>query len=383
MDYGEGIPHFANKVVMWKRLDNLRKRSEDFYIFYDHEDRRYMSAVLNGVTEALIEGEFGWAKKAPYRADVLLERGKEPLSAIEITHTSEPSGDKLREAARLGIDVYEIEGGQPPFSKPGLKVLKAHIAPRNWKAHQQFTQRMIDLYAEIANPSNPDAGFIRVVKNWRGHLDQHDAAKREELEDWMRKSNVISNAIRQGLVFCERCRKQIPVDGDYGIHLERRFVHFPNGGCRYVPVCEQCETELKGWPFGELPSDAAEWNGREDCGECQDASQRNADAIAKMLTKGPFGYVVNGRTVSRGDFLGLCTLMKLAAVQGAEVLEAAGISALRIAEFRYCTHEGIEAIVQAAYSGADASKDSNTSLRPAGLFGGSMPPCPLSPMLGG
>ena len=178
---GEGIPHFANKAVLRKRLDTLQKHSEDFYIFYDHEGGLYMSAVLNGVTEVMLEGEFGWANQAPYRADVLLKRGKEPLSAIEITHTSEPSGSKLREAARLGIDVYEIEGGQPPFSEHGLRVLKAHIAPQNWKAHRQYTQRMIDLYARVSDPPTLDDGFIEVVKNWRGSLDQHYAAKREEL----------------------------------------------------------------------------------------------------------------------------------------------------------------------------------------------------------
>ena len=81
------------------------------HIFYDHDDGRGRVNVLDGVVEAVQEGEFGWASQAPYRADILLRGDDAPSTAIEMTHTSPPSPDKLREAARLGIDVYEVEGG--------------------------------------------------------------------------------------------------------------------------------------------------------------------------------------------------------------------------------------------------------------------------------
>jgi hypothetical protein len=379
---GEGIPHFANKAVLRKRLDTLQKHSEDFYIFYDHEGGLYMSAVLNGVTEVMLEGEFGWANQAPYRADVLLKRGKEPLSAIEITHTSEPSGPKLREAARLGIDVYEVEGGAPPFSEHGLSVLKAHIAPQNRAAHRQFTRRVADLYARVADPPTLCDGFIRVVKNWRGSLDQHDAAERIEMEDMLKEFASMRNEIRQQHVLCLRCKKRNEITPDGGFIHSSQMVHRPNGGCGYRYLCKPCSFDIRGGWNGVLPSDAEAWLPHDDCPYCKDAEQYALDRMKRRLTKGPYGYIVDGMTVSREDFLGLLALMNFAAVQGAKYLEAGGVEAWRIKEFRYITRDGIKTIAKAAHSGADDSNDSNTTLRPAGLFGGALPPCPLHLVMG-
>ena len=66
---------------------------------------------------------------------------------------------------------------------------------------------MVDLYAAVANPSVIDDGFIRVVKNWRGSLDQHDMAKREALEERQKRFAYLRNEIRQGHVYCLRCKK--------------------------------------------------------------------------------------------------------------------------------------------------------------------------------
>ena len=76
-----------------------------------------MVNLLDNVSEVIEEGEFGWAVSAPYRADVLLRRTNEPPIAIEIVHRNPPEQSKLNEAARLGIDLYCIEGGYPPLSE--------------------------------------------------------------------------------------------------------------------------------------------------------------------------------------------------------------------------------------------------------------------------
>ena len=376
----EGIPHFANKAMMWKWLDTRLKTGRPLHIFYGHDGSRGMVNVLDGVSEAVLEGEFGWASQAPYRADILLRRDDAPPTAIEVTHTSPPSFDKLQEAARLGIDVYEVEGGYPPFSDKGLKVLKAHIAPRNQNAHRQFTQRMIDLYASVANSSTIDDGFIRVVKQWRGSLEQHDVARREELTEHWKEFASLRSEIRQGHVYCLRCKKANElIDGGTGFSHSSTPVHRPNGGCGYVHLCGQCEFEIRGGWDGVPAEDANEWWHRDDCPKCQEAIQSHEDEWERRFAPGPVGYVVDGRTVSREHFLGLLVLIDLTAVMACEYLEATGANSRDVKEFRYCITSSVSEMNEAVRSGANDPSD--RAFQPIGLFGGSMPPCPLTAMV--
>ena len=376
MENKEGIPHFANKAMMWKWLDTRLKIGSPLYIFYDHEGSRGMVNVLDGVVEAVQEGEFGWASQAPYRADVLLRRDDAPPTVIEITHTSPPISDKLHEAARLGIDVYEVEGGQPPFSDKGLAVLKAHIAPCNRKAHRQFTQRMIDLYASVANPPNIDDGFIRVIKNWRGSFDQHVMAKREALEERQKEFASLRNEIRQGHVYCLRCKMTNElIDGGKGFSYSSIPVHRPNGGCGYVHLCDKCAFEIRGGWDGVPAEDANEWWPRDDCSGCQEVNQVREDEWVRDLAPGPVGYFVDGKTVNREHFLGLLTLINLTSVVACEYLYKTGASARNVEEFRYIMASSISEMNDAVRSGADDPND--RAFQPIGLFGGSMPPCPL------
>lgn len=377
MENKEGIPHFANKAMMWKALDLRLKAGRPLHIFYDHEGGRGMVNVLDGVVEAVQEGEFGWASQAPYRADILLRRNDAPPTAIEITHTSSPSPDKLQEAARLGIDVYEVEGGYPPFSDKGLTVLKAHIAPCNRNAHRQFTQRMIDLYASVANPSAIDDGFIRVVKNWRGSLDQHDMAKWEALEERRKEFTFLRNEIRQGHVYCLRCKNDNElIDSGTGFSYSSTPVHRPNGGCGFVHLCDKCTFEIRGGWDGVPAEDTDEWQPRDDCTKCQESIQSHEEEWERRLAPGPVGYVVDGRTVSREHFLGLLTLIDLTSVMACEYLNLTGVSAQDVNEFRYIITSSISELNEAVRSGVNDPNDS--AFQPVGFFGGSMPPCPLA-----
>ncbi len=373
----EGIPHFANKSVARKWLENRLRQGRAAYLFYDHEDGPGMVNLLDGVSEVIEEGEFGWADHAPYRADVLLRRANEPPSALEIVHTHPPEYRKLSEAARLGIDLYEIEGGHPPFSEKGLKVLATHIAPANRRPHRDFNSRMIDLYDRIANPSSLDDGFIRVVKNWRGSLDQHDHAKRDEMEETEKKFARLRSEIRQQHVFCARCKKPNElIDGDKGFRYSSILAHRPNGGCGRIHLCQGCEFEIRGGWHGVFPSDAVEWWPRDDCPDCRDVDQAHEDERDRRFAPGPTGYIVEGRTVSREEFLGLLTLLDWTAVIASEYLDWAGAGEQRLREFQYITRDSIAQLIETVYSGTDAPNDAD--LRPAGIFGGTLPPCPLT-----
>lgn len=373
----EGIPHFANKSVARKWLDTRLRQGRDAYLFYEHEDGLGMVNLLDGVSEVIEEGEFGWADHAPYRADVLLRRANEPPLALEIVHTHPPEYRKLSEAARLGIDMYEIEGGHPPFSHKGLRVLAAHIAPANRQRHRVFNLRLIDLYNRIANPSRLDDGSIRVIKNWRGSLDQHDQAKQDALEEMDKKFDSLRSEIRQQHVFCARCKKPNElIDGGKGFHYSSILAHRPNGGCGRIHLCRNCEFSIGGGWQGAFPSDAAEWWPRDDCPNCREASQAHDDHRERRFAPGPIGYVVNNRTVSREDFLGLLALLDFAASVACDYMKRADVRASQINEFQNITQGSVAQLLEAVYSGTDDPNDSG--LRPAGIFGGTLPPCPLS-----
>ena len=376
MENNEGIPHFANKAVLWKRLDNKRKVG-DFHIFYDRHGRGFEFNLMDGVTEVVQEADFGFASQAPYRADILLKRRNEPPTAIEITHTSPPSPAKLADAARLGIDIYEVQGGFPPFSEKGLKVLAAHIAPCNVKAHEQFTQRMTELYEWIANPPTLDDGFIRVVKNWRGSLDRHDKAKWDDVEEMAKQFADLRSEIRQGHVFCLRCKKPNNLlDGGRGLSYSSTLIHRSNGGCGYFHLCYECEFTIRGGWNGEPSDDAVDWFPVDDCPNCQEVQRAHEVEWELKTRRGPVGYVVDGRTVSREHFLGLLSLLDLTSVIACEYLATTGEKTPRINELRYITASSIQDLKDAVYSGPDDQNDK--ALRPASLFGGSMPPCPLT-----
>lgn len=373
----EGIPHFANKAVVWKLLHTKLREGKSFYLFCRHQGNDLQVNVMDGVTEVVQEGEFGWANHAPYRADVLLRRGNEPPVAIEIIRTSEPSESKIRDAAQKGIDLYEIEGRYRPFSDQGLKVLRAHIAPRNRKAHERFTQRMIDLYGQIANPQSLDDGFIRVVKNWRGSLDQHDQARLDEWAEFSKKFADLRNEIRQQHVFCLRCEKPLqPFEGGKGFSYSSMAVHRPSGGCGSVHLCQACEFAIRGGWDEVFPDDAMEWLPRDDCAACQRVHTEHAEELLRKYGPGPVGYVVNGRTVSREEFLGLMALLKWVAVETSACLARKNVSAQHIREFHRMTEEEITRMQEAVYSGSEDIND--VSLRPATAYGGALPPCLLS-----
>ena len=150
----------------------------------------------------------------------------------------------------------------------------------------------------------------------------------------------------------------------------------PQRRCGYVHLCEECEFKIRGGWDGVLPDDAAEWWPRDDCPACQSAAQAYQDLREHWLDPGPIGYAVDGRTVRREDFLGLLTLLDMAAALACEYLAKTGATASRINQFRFTTRDSIAQLMEAVYRGTDDPNDAG--LRPAGIFGGSLPPCPLT-----
>lgn len=182
MENVEGIPHFANKSVIRKWLDTRLRENLPTFLFFENADGFMMANIMDGISEVVEEGEWGWRNRAPYRADVLLKDNRgQPRVALEVVHHHSVDAEKLFDADQRSLDVYEIEGGYPPFSKKGLKVLRGHVASRNRVKHRLFTQRIIDLYGAICNPPTLENGFLRVVKDWHGSLDQHDQRRYDDL----------------------------------------------------------------------------------------------------------------------------------------------------------------------------------------------------------
>ena len=310
----EGIPHFANKAVIWKRLHHLHREGKAFHVFFAHKGRVVMSRdLLGAVTSVRQEADFGWCNYAPYRADVLLEREDAPSVALEVVHHHPPSADKFAEVRRLGMDMYEIWGGDPPFSNEGLGTMAAHLTTQSLNANIAYTERVVALYNSIAQPESMDDGFIRVVKNWRGSLDAHDRHKQEKMEKSWESSRQLRNEVRAGHVTCFRCgvlnAEEKHPDGGTSLSACWILVHRPNGGCGKRYVCRGCEFTMRdGWK-GEYPADKHEWWPRDDCATCMEAYETMQERWQDCILTGPVGYVVNGRTVNRADFRGLLTLI--------------------------------------------------------------------------
>lgn len=310
----EGTPHFANKAVLWKKLDLLHKAGEPFHVFFGYKGRLVLSRdLLEAVTSVRQEADFGWCNYAPYRADVLLEREGAPSVSLEVVHHNPPSAAKLEEVRRRGMDMYEICGGHPPFSKEGLGIIEAHLTPQSLNAHIAYTERVIALYNSIAQPTSMDDGFIRVVKNWRGSLDAHDRHKQEEMEKSLERSRQLRNEVRAGHVTCFLCgvpnAEEKDPDGFTRLSACWILVHRPNGGCGKRYVCRGCEFTMRGGWKGEYPADEHEWWPRDDCTTCIEAYESMRERWQDCILIGPVGYVVNGRTVNRADFRGLLTLI--------------------------------------------------------------------------
>ena len=374
MENVEGIPHFANKSVTRKWLDTRLGENLPTFLFFENADGLMMTNIMDGISEVVEEGEWGWRNHAPYRADVLLKDNRgQPRVALEVVHHHPVDAEKLFDADRHSLDVYEIEGGYPPFSEKGLKVLRAHIASHNRRKHRRFTQRILDLYGAISDPPSLDDGFLRVVKDWRGSLDRHDQRRHDDLVSMQNRFAGLRREIEQQHVFCARCKRPNRLlDGGTGFSYSLIFTHDPNGNCRERHLCEKCEWEIRGGFDGDFAEDAPLWLPDDDCPKCQ---RHERDVLTQWVEAskfGPIGYVVDNRTVTRTEFCALLALIELSATAGAELL-AKEVNAIHAERYLHDVLGGIEYLQDAVRRGPEDRND--TAFRPARRFG--LPPCPL------
>ena len=374
MENVEGIPHFANKSVTRKWLDTRLRENLPTFLFFENADGFMMANIMDGICEVVEEGEWGWRNQAPYRADVLLKDNRgQPRVALEVVHHHPVDAEKLFDADRCSLDVYEIEGGHPPFSKKGLKVLRGHVASRNRAKHRLFTQRIIDLYGAICNPPTLEGGFLRVVKDWRGSLDQHDQKRYNDLVSMQEKFAGLRREIQQQHVFCARCKRPNRLlDGGKGFSYSLTFVHDPNGNCRERHLCDKCEWEVRGGSNGDFAEDAPFWMPSENCPNCQSHERKILAQWYEASKSGPIGYIVDNRTVSHDEFCALLSLVELSATIGAEILSKGG-DAIYANRYLHAVKVGIEDLQDAVRRGPEDRNDK--AFRPALRSG--LLPCPL------
>lgn len=371
MENVEGIPHFANKSVTRKWLDYRLRKNLPTFLFFENSDGFMMANITDGVSEVVEEGEWGWRNQGPYRADVLLkdDRGQ-PRVALEVVHHHPVDAEKLFDADRCHLDVYEIEGGYPPFSKKGLKILRGHVASRNQRKHRRFTQRIIDLYGAIRNPPTLEDGFLRVVKDWRGSLDQHDQRRYDNLVSFHDKFAGLRREIQQQHVFCARCKQLNQLlDGGEGFSYSLTFVHHPNGNCRKRHLCDKCEWEV----MGGLAEDAPLWALNENCPNCQRHGREALAQRDEANKSGAIGYIVGNRTVSHDEFCALLALIEFSVSSAAERLSKAGYE-IDAGRYLHAVKDGTEYLQDAVRRGPEDRNDAE--FRPALRSG--LPPCPLA-----
>ena len=73
--------------------------------------------------------------------------------------------------------------------------------------------------------------------------------------------------------------------------------------------------------------------------------------------------------------MGLLVLLNFTAVVASELLKQAGATARKVNEFLTVTGGAVSQMEEAVYSGPKDPND--VAIRPAGVFGGILPPCPL------
>ena len=137
----EGVPHWANKVMLFNKLKAWQKTQQPFHVFFELGGDIFVENVLEDVTAVLQE-----SPSCGYRPDILLERGDEPPVWIEIVHTSPPSAGKLEKAAARGIDVFEIHGQDRPIE---MSVKNAHISCLSRPRLRQRRDRLIQIWCDL------------------------------------------------------------------------------------------------------------------------------------------------------------------------------------------------------------------------------------------
>ena len=157
MNESEGIPHWTNKVALWRGLQNAINDGIVFCWPIETPSGLWLYPTVDGFNTVEQEGEYGWKDYGRYRGDVLVKRDGRPVAAHEIEASQLVTGRKIADAHRLGIDIVLHGGNGRPFAKGGVggDQPRIFVAPQNRHKVRMFNRAVADAYQRLCAAPDP------------------------------------------------------------------------------------------------------------------------------------------------------------------------------------------------------------------------------------
>ena len=325
MSERENIARFANRAMLFNRLETCRRKQMGFWLFFKECCGRctgvgFVENILIDTTAVRLEP--GSGGDGP---DILLERGTRPSIWLLFTGAEGLPVEKVAHCMGHGIDVFELETGDSP---DGCAVGRAHIAPGNCRDHER--RRLTAIWGRLQKSEIAQIGIREDMRT--------DARKQREYEEWMERFEADMSALKDKEVYCARCGGDFAGLAEGSYSSAGMFVHRPGGRCGEVSLCDGCWMELMGGMTGIRSEELAEWSPMPGCPECEaveveemkdfyvmpkrrvlEMPERYGVRWVHEPEKRVQQYEVAGRTVTKEQLLAVVMMLRWYAFLGKEM----------------------------------------------------------------